>query len=93
MQYLRGDGVVADDMRAAHWLGQAASQGHPAAQHDLALLCARGRGLRQDREAAARWLGLAAAQGMRPARERLLVAAGSRNRPGTDAPAVAEPPR
>ena len=59
-----GDGVPADEKRAARGFRSAAAKGNAIAQNRLARLYAAGRGVPQNRVEAAAWHLMAAAQGL-----------------------------
>ena len=58
--YAEGQGVAADDAKAAEWLQRAAEQGHAPAQANLASLYAQGKGVAESKSRAYMWLALAA---------------------------------
>jgi TPR repeat protein len=68
---VEGYGMPQDQRQAAYWYRQAADQGHPEAQFNLARLYASGQGVKRDEEQAARWVSAAAAQGYAPAQANL----------------------
>ena len=49
--------------RSVKWYSDAAEQGHPLAQHDLAFMYAAGTGVAQDYVRAYMWLNVAVANG------------------------------
>tara|TARA_Y100000588_G_scaffold159272_1_gene173177 strand:- start:3 stop:443 length:441 start_codon:yes stop_codon:yes gene_type:complete len=59
IMYATGQGVLKDDIAAAHWFRLAAEQGDIEAQGGLALAYASGRGVTQDFVAAHMWISLA----------------------------------
>jgi uncharacterized protein len=64
---IEGYGMPQDPRLAAYWYWQAADQGHPEAQLNLARLYASGNGVKRDQEQAARWASASAIQGYAPA--------------------------
>jgi uncharacterized protein len=64
---VEGYGVPQDPEQAAYWYRQAADNGHPEAQYNLARLYSSGRGVKRDEEQAERWISASAAQGYAPA--------------------------
>ena len=68
---LDGYGMQQDPRQAAYWYKQAADNGHPEAQFNLAALYSSGRGVKRDEEQAARWISASAAQGYAPAQAAL----------------------
>jgi uncharacterized protein len=68
---IEGYGIPQDLRQAAYWYRQAADQGHPEAQFNLARLYAGGQGVKRDEEQAARWVSASAAQGYAPAQANL----------------------
>lgn len=62
--YLKGLGVVQDDVRAADWYGRAAQLGEPQAQFFLGTLYYLGRGVPQDDLRAHVWCELALGRGV-----------------------------
>ena len=73
LKYLTGDGVVANDAQAAHWLERAAQHGNAVAQNHLGALYQNGRGVARDSAEAKHWYEMAAAQGDRHAMSNLAV--------------------
>ena len=61
--YLNGQGVRQAYDASAHWLHQAADQGHALAQRNLALLYFKGQGVPRNHAATVEWLNRAAVQG------------------------------
>lgn len=56
-------GVTRSERLAAHWYGEAAMQGHPSAQYNMAVLHLQGHGVERDPVAAYAWLLQASANG------------------------------
>ena len=93
--YAQGRGVPQNLAKALKWYRRAADQGHPEAQHNLALMYATGTGLAQDLAQARTWLRKAADQGLILAQVRLAATyqhgygtppTSSRLMPGTTSP-------
>lgn len=59
--YSKGQGVPADQTRAAYWFEQAAAQGHASAQYKLGVMYAFGTGVARDTVKARVWLARAIA--------------------------------
>ncbi len=74
LKYLDGEGVKADEARAATYLQRAAEQGEPVAQYRLGTMFERGQGLVSDQPKAVQWYDAAARQGNRKAMHNLAVA-------------------
>ncbi|HTP35071.1 MAG TPA: tetratricopeptide repeat protein [Candidatus Acidoferrales bacterium] len=68
---VEGYGMPQDPKLAAYWYWQAADNGHPEAQFNLARLYSSGKGVKRDEEQAARWVSASAAQGYAPAQASL----------------------
>lgn len=60
--YLKGEGVPADPIRAAEWIGRAAEGGSPIAEYTLGVFSSSGIGGPKNAEAALRWYRRAAHQ-------------------------------
>jgi localization factor PodJL len=72
--YERGQGVVADPAKAAHWYEMAANQGNRKAMHNLAVSYASGaNGGKKNMAEAARWFAKAAALGLSDSQFNLAV--------------------
>jgi len=67
--YYRGQGVMRDSVRAAHWFRRAAEQGEATAQLFLGIMHFFGDGVRFNRELALMWFELAVAGGQEGALE------------------------
>lgn len=57
--YARGEGVVSNSGKAAHWYRKAADQGDPDAQLNLGLLYVNGHGVKKSYVSAYKWFALA----------------------------------
>lgn len=64
--FFSGKGTTKNDIEAAKWFRKAAEQGHPLAQHQLAMLYAKGMGVEADMTRAYVWSSLAAKYGKDP---------------------------
>jgi hypothetical protein len=64
---VEGYGMPQDYQQAAYWYRQAADNGHPEAQYNLARLYAGGKGVKRDEVQAERWVSSSASQGYAPA--------------------------
>jgi TPR repeat protein len=73
LKYLKGDGVPANDVQAAHWFERAAQSGDALAQNHLGALYQAGRGVHADLAQATHWYEAAASQGDRHAMSNLAV--------------------
>ena len=63
LMYAYGEGVPADDVKAAKWFRMAAERGHADAQTILGVVYALGKGVPEDDAEAMKWLRMAAEQG------------------------------
>jgi TPR repeat protein len=63
MRYLRGRGVLKDEVTAFYWMQLAAQQNCTTAQRSLGELYENGSGITPDITIACHWYGLAAGQG------------------------------
>lgn len=68
-----GEGVAADDAKAAIWFQRAAAQGHAPSQYRLGTLFEKGRGVDKDLGIARTWYERAAERGNRKAMHNLAV--------------------
>src|SRR5260221_345140 len=61
--YIKGEGVVKNNIEAVKWLRKAADQGHAGAQQYLGACYAKGDGVNKDNVEATKWYRKAAEQG------------------------------
>ncbi len=66
-RYLYGDGVITDEVAAAHWFRMAAEQGNNNAQYNLGVMYMQGTGVIADLDEALSWFRRAAELGDPPA--------------------------
>ena len=71
--YERGQGVMADPAKAAHWYELSANQGNRKAMHNLAVSYASGANGKKDMAEGARWFAKAAALGLSDSQFNLAV--------------------
>ena len=64
VMFQNGLGVVADALRAGHWMRLGAEQDHALSQHGLGVMYLYGEGVEQDDAEALRWFERGAAQGL-----------------------------
>jgi hypothetical protein len=62
--YLRGIGVVKDEVQGVYWARKAAEQRHAIAEFNLGVLYQSGTGVKPDHDEAERWFARAAADGL-----------------------------
>ena len=73
LKYLDGQGIAADPVQAAKWLGKAADAGQAVAQYRLGTMYERGQGVAANPALAAKWYQAAANLGNRKAMHNLAV--------------------
>ena len=61
--YLNGEGVTADETKAAAWFRLAAEQGYSASQSTLGLLYSTGQGVHKNKITALMWLNISVSNG------------------------------
>lgn len=74
LMYEKGQGVLRDMTKAAHWYRKAAVKGNPIAQNRLGSLYARGAGVQEDYARSVYWFRRAAVQGNATAQNNLGIA-------------------